>query len=376
MFDRTRIFQASKDGYATYRIPGIVATPCSTLVLYCEARRTCRGDWGTTDILMRRSTDAGRTFGQPVRLSPETSTIPKNPAALEQQIAGIADHTFHNPVMIADGQTHTLHFIYCAEYSHCYYRRSTNDGITWAGPVDITPAFDAFRSEYNWRVIATGPGHGIQLSSGRLLVPVWMSTGTGGHAHRPSCVGTIFSDDFGARWEAGDIVVRDTAATPNPSESTATELAGGHVMLNIRNESPLHRRLVTISHNGASGWAKPWYHANLFEPVCSASLIRLSDQRLLFTNPDSEHSSKQAEGGVGQPRENLTARLSSDNGRTWPVARVIDPGASGYSDLAQDTSGDIFCLYEQGTVGSLPHTASLTLARFNVAWLEQNTLNG
>ena len=36
-------------------------------------------------------------------------------------------------------------------------------------PVDITASFEPFRARYNWKVIATGPGHGIQLRTGRLI---------------------------------------------------------------------------------------------------------------------------------------------------------------------------------------------------------------
>ncbi len=69
----------------------------------------------------------------------------------------------------------------------CFYIRSDDDGLTFTKPVEITATFDQFRPEYDWKVLATGPAHGIQLKSGRLLVPVWLSPGTGGHAHRP-CV--------------------------------------------------------------------------------------------------------------------------------------------------------------------------------------------
>jgi len=56
----------------------------------------------------------------------------------------------------------------------------------WQPLIDTTGDTEAFRKHYDWKVLATGPGHGIQLTGGRLLAPVWLSTGTGGHAHRPS----------------------------------------------------------------------------------------------------------------------------------------------------------------------------------------------
>jgi len=59
----------------------------------------------------------------------------------------------------------------------------------------------------------------------------------------------------------------------------------------------------------------------------------------------------------------MTIRLSYDQCRTWPVAKVLDPGYSGYSDLAVTGDHTILCLYE--TEGC----RAITLARFNLEWL-------
>src|SRR5687768_16601339 len=59
---KTDLFEARKDGYAIYRIPGLVVTTKGTLLAYCEARKSDRGDWGAIDILLRRSTDGGKTW--------------------------------------------------------------------------------------------------------------------------------------------------------------------------------------------------------------------------------------------------------------------------------------------------------------------------
>lgn len=73
-------------------------------------------------------------------------------------------------------------------------RRSTDGGVTRSAPVEITSTFEKFRPASDWKVLATGPDHCTQLKNGRLVVPVWLSTGTGGNAHRPSVVSTIFND--------------------------------------------------------------------------------------------------------------------------------------------------------------------------------------
>jgi sialidase-1 len=53
------------------------------------------------------------------------------------------------------------------------------------------------------------------------------------------------------------------------------------------------------------------------------------------------------------------------------VARTLEPGMSGYSDLAVGPNGTIYGLYERGSTDGKNHyaTRSLTLARFNLEWL-------
>jgi sialidase-1 len=134
-------------------------------------------------------------------------------------------------------------------------------------------------------VLATGPGHGIQLRNGRLVVPVWLSTGTGGHAHRPSVTATIYSDDRGKSWQRGAIAVPDTAEFVFPNETTAAQLSDGRVMLNVRSESKAHRRLVVTSPDGAMGWSAPRFEGALVEPICFGSLLSVGGRRLVIANP-------------------------------------------------------------------------------------------
>ena len=84
-----------------------------------------------------------------------------------------------NFVMISDAADGAVHALYCHNYSRVFHMRSHDDGLTFSEPVEITAVLNAFRRDYPWRVIATGPGHGTQLRNGRLIVPLWMSDGSG-----------------------------------------------------------------------------------------------------------------------------------------------------------------------------------------------------
>jgi sialidase-1 len=346
--DRQDLFEPNRGGYALYRIPVLTALSPKTLLAFCEARKSTRGDWGPTDILLRRSDDAGRTWSEPRSVASVPGPVAENPVAVKQGLADPASVLYNNPVAVPGRRPNHVHFLFCIEYMRCFHCRSTDAGRTFSSPVEITAAFEALRPSYDWQVLATGPGHGIRLRNGRLLVPVWLSTGTGGHAHRPSVITTLYSDDDGASWRTGDIAIPNTPDFVNPSESALVQLPGGRILLNARTESPTRRRLITVSPDGISRWSPPVFNDQLVDPVSEASLISLPGGRLLFSNPATTNQ-----------RRNLTVRLSEDNGATWPASQVLEPGPSGYSHLAALPNGELFCLYERGP---------LTLARFNLIW--------
>jgi sialidase-1 len=377
--EQISLFEAGANGYALYRIPGIVVTAKGTVLAYCEARKTGKSDWDTIDIMLRRSTDGGKTWSERQKIADVPGPKTKNPVALAQKLGNTDDVTYNNPVAFAD-RDGTVHFLFCLEYCRCFYLRSEDDGVTWSTPVELTTTFDAFRPEYDWKVLATGPAHGIQLKSGRLLVPVWLSTGTGGHAHRPSVTSTIYSDDHGQTWHRGDIAVPNTPEWVFPNETVAVELADGRVLLNVRTESKDHRRLIVTSPDGATRWSSPKFDEALREPICMASIVRVSQKpqgrnRLVFANPDNlaRRDGKEAP-GKSRDRVNLSIKLSYDEAATWPVNKVLEPGYSGYSDLAVLPDGTILCFYEHGRKPKAEEKkandyAGLKIARFNLEWL-------
>ena len=103
--EKADLFEAGKDGYALYRIPGLVVTTKGTLLAYCEARKTGKSDWDTIDLLLRRSTDGDRTWSERQQLAQVDGPHQKNPVALAQKLASPDDVTYNNPVGIVDRKT-------------------------------------------------------------------------------------------------------------------------------------------------------------------------------------------------------------------------------------------------------------------------------
>lgn len=361
LFEKSDVFPAKMAGIARYRIPGIVVTAKGTVLAYSEARRNNSSDWGEIEIHLRRSLDGGRTWQAPQHIAHIGARLEGNP---HKTTGGEHEQTVNNPVAIVDRTTGAIEFLYCINYAHCFSMRSIDDGVTWTAPADVTATFEPFRRYYVWKVIATGPGHGIQLASGRLVVPVWIAFGQVGD-HGPSAAATIYSDDHGKTWQAGDLAVPNAGEFNSPNETMLAALSDGRVMLVTRSVSRPNRKIVTIGPDGATRWEKPFFHDQLWEPRCMASILALPSQpgTLLFSNPHTlarDAAGKEIPDDKGK-RENLSIKLSRDDGKTWPVNRTLDAGPSAYSDLAVLPDGTVVCLYERGS--------DIAAARFNLEWL-------
>lgn len=354
------LFVAGEHSVALYRIPGIVVTSRGTVLAYCEARRNKGSDWGEIEVHLRRSTDGGRTWTAPQKIAHQGDRI----TGKSGNAAADAEQTVNNPVAIIDRVTGAIEFLYCVNYARCFSIRSTDDGLSWSAPTEITAAFEGFRKHCNWKVLATGPGHGIQLKSGRLIVPVWLAYG-GVRDHHPSVTATIYSDDHGKTWQAGEVAIPDTTEFNDPNETIAAELSSGRVLLIARNESRPNRKLVLTSPDGATDWTTPKFHPQLLEPICMASVLAVPGKpgMLVFSNPATvglDEQGRERPGSRGK-REQLTVRLSTDDGATWPISKRLETGKSAYSDLAALPDGTILCFCEVDR--------NLRLARFSLQWL-------
>ena len=371
-----KIFEAGKNGYYTFRIASVVSSAKGTLMSFCAARKGTGGDWDPIDIVMRRSTDSGITWEPMKTLAHNNDNLPCD-----------------NATPIVDYITGEVHLLYQIDYAKCFYIKSVDDGKSWTQPVEITYAIDEIKGIYPWVVLAPGPGHGIQLKGGRLVVPFWLSNGGGKEfgpnhrGHRPSIVVSAFSDDHGKTWKAGEVAVPDNDTTVIPNETSCVQLADGRVLFNSRNESPNYRRLFTFSKDGATNWSTPVFADAFFEPICFGSMCRYSMQpgqsknRILFCNPDSRQDPWAAEkastprSAKNRHRTNLTIRMSYDEGITWPVSKVIDPGIAGYSDLAVTPDGLIHCFYEGGSIvgtgGNHYKNTHMSVVSFDLKWLTE-----
>lgn len=340
--DHVLLFDSGRDGYPRYRIPALVVAPGGAVLAICEGRKDGGGLKGNIDLVIRRSTDSGQNW---------------SPLAV---LADEGDNTLGNPCVVVDAATKEVFVALTRslgsdteegivagksrERTRVLWTKSGNDGVDWSPPVDIT----ATTTRDNWTWYGTGPGVGIQLKSGRLVMPSY-------HAELPT--GTyrshmLYSDDHGRNWKIGATVGEHT------SECHVVERQDGSLYLNARTVQGRELRTIAHSTDGGETWSSASFDEQLYDSHCQACVIRLpakgdASPAWLFTHP------------AGPSRYHLTARLSRDEGRTWPVAKRLREGNSQYSCLAVLPDGAIGCLYDCWVDGNY----RLFFVRFPMTWL-------
>ncbi|RRJ98111.1 hypothetical protein Ga0100231_006885 [Opitutaceae bacterium TAV4] len=335
-FAKQTVLTRQTEGYHTFRVPGLAATPSGSLLIFCDGRVDGGGDVGKMDLVVKRSPDGGKTW-EPVR----TLFTDKGSKTKIGNVSAVVDE-----------KTGNIHALFCKNLEQAYSISSTDGGATFENPVEITEVFKKFANP--WVFFATGHAHGIQLRTDRLVVPIFLSEvpRSGGKKRDSFHVGVIYSDDHGKTWQAGGTVPESS----HLNESTIYEASDGAIVINARATNS--NRYVARSADGGQTWSKPVSDNNLWGARCQASSLVTQDsdgKRItLFTNP------------AGPGRTNLTVRLSYDDGRTWPYAKLIDAEASAYSDLALGPDGKIHIVYESGKKSAYE---GIAIASFNVDWI-------
>ncbi|MFE2583218.1 exo-alpha-sialidase [Streptomyces sp. NPDC059378] len=342
MTETTVPFRAGREGYASYRIPAVVRAASGALLAFCEGRVDSASDHGNIDIVLKRSTDGGRTWGPRTVVAGNGTNLAGNPAPVvldtgrillvHVRAAGTVteDAILRGKVKDADGR-------------RVWVQHSDDHGVTWSGPTEITRQV----KRAGWRWYATTPGHALQLSSGRVVVAANHTvppTGTDlGNEPRYNSGHCLLSDDRGATWYLG-YVDENTDGYVNANETTAAELPDGRVYFNTRNDSPSPgNRADAHSADGGRTLQKPFRpQAGLTAPVCEGSVLHLRDPDvLLFSGPADPAA-----------RALMTLRASADGGLTWRPVHTVSGLPAAYSDLVRIDADTVGLLYETGDFGA------------------------
>jgi len=380
LFETTRVFAISPNNKPNYRIPSILQAPNGDILIIAERRNDGPGDIGNHDIVLKRSSDKGKTWSG------------------EQMIFDDGNDVCTDITVGLDRTNGKLWLFFLRNKKQFDYFTSTDSGATWQGPVSIheqvtkpewekltssKPELDADASSGGRGAVwargwvqryGIGPGNAIvQLragpKAGRLIVPGRHREDIGKGRLR-SFAHSFYSDDHGATWKLGGTIGLNT------SECQFVELANGDLRVLSRNESSEDapdnlRHLTAISRDGGETWSDLRRAEELITPRCHGPVERFTlagqqdKNRLLFSSPASPF--RQNEHPYG--RYNLTIRLSYDEGATWTAGKTIWPHPASYSDIVVLDDMTVGYVYERGDKGTTHYWDEVHFARFNLEWL-------
>lgn len=312
------VFSRGEGGYYCIKIPSILTTSRGTLLAFGEARMYSCSDYTQTDLVYKRSTDAGRTWSS-MRILYKADNNSSN----FTRVGNIA------PVQLKTSNQRIL-APFCRDNLIVMQTYSDDDGVTFSTP-QVVP--NVTRPDWKW--VGLGPPAGLLLQSNRILIPAYYST-------RPNdngllSTGYVMLNDHDGRvdkWYLGG-EFRDEFYFPN--ECQAVELKNNSVLINARSLDT--KRVSAYSDDGGVSFRRVETFATLVQPItgCQGSMVfQPSSQLLFYSGLDTK----------SLVRSKLSLYVSKDYGKSWVLVKLVFAGSSSYSALTLLDENKIGLLYE------------------------------
>lgn len=346
-----------------YRIAGIVETTKGTLVAVSDSRKTSEADVGFNgaggiDVVVKRSTDGGKTWGQAVKIPPIATK--KEDSHGDPLIFSCKDGTL--VVLCAAGNAWAQQY---SGSSLIKMSKSTDDGQSWSQWTEIQKViYDNATVKTKGFVkgfAASGRGY-TDPDTGALYAAVLV--GNTGHSKKGTVV--IKSVDNGTTWTVIGVLEDNGNDEPKVVTRIAEGTHTGKLLLSVRPTTKGKRKFFLLDENqGEASSISTYTEAGTFnDPTIDAEGMRYTlkkdghaKNRILHVYLDNNST-----------RKNLSLVMSEDEGKTWINNKVIQPDLAAYSSIIVLGDGTIGILAEEKNLdtASSSGTYDIVFRRFNL----------
>lgn len=356
------VYTSGNEGHKSYRIPAIISLPDGKLLAFAEGRVHGAGDYGDVNIVLKTSTDKGFTWSAIQTVVDYDKLQAGNPAP----VLDLADPAYPQGrifLFYNTGNNHEGEVRKGKGLREVWYITSTDGGATWSESVNITtqthrpnqPQVNpAYNFKEDWRSYANTPGHAMQFTKGkykgRIYVAANHSAGNPQNAFKDYKAHGFYTDDHGKTFH-----ISENVDLEGGNENMAAEISKGRLMLNLRNQQGnVRARYITTSNDGGQTWQNQHFDKRLPDPVCQGSLLTIGKSWgrniLAFSNAADTVQ-----------RNNLTLRVSKNNGKTWKKNLLVysKPGKgdhAAYSDIVKIDNKRVGVFYEQDNYSKIVFT--------------------
>lgn len=341
-FYSQRLYAPGDYGSANWRIPALLCLDDGTLLAVNDKRKYNESDLPEDiDIVCRRSSDNGRTWSEPQTLVEGTGYKHGygDPALVQCENGDVLCLFVGGNGLWASTESDPIRSYVC---------RSTDRGLTWGEPVEITsllwgsqavnPTCRDYKSSF------FGSGNALRLKQGPHRGRVMVAAAMGRKNVNKLDNFVVYSDDNGLTWNVSD------KAFTEGDEAKLMELADGTVLISVRRSGA---RGYNRSADGGQTWGQQGTWPEMTTNACNGDMLRVNDTILLHSIPNS------------MQRRDVSLFLSTDEGRTWRSPVLLCEGPSVYSSLTLLSDGSIGAYAERNPDGA----CELWYYNFNLAWL-------
>lgn len=358
--ESTVVFEPLKDFKSNYfRIPFLTITPEGALLAGSDVRYTDSTDYNQIDMGIARSEDGGKTWTNK-EIVFKHNNLHEHSRKMDGSI--IVDQVTGRIFLFALSLDLHRHLDATDNKMQSFvYKYSDDDGRTWSEEMSLRHFYDD-----ECILFFQGPGNGIQLQDGTLVLPIqrWVST-----SYRDrSQAGIIYSKDHGVTWEKCETLI-DTYT----SESAVVEYKTNEILISCRSPLTDARGFYTTNDLGKT-WKTHTSHDTLLEfGGCQSAFLKITapNQKTyaLHTAPQQVHCPWE--------RNKLTLMATDDYIHWNYISEIIHLQSDGYTCMTYDENKhELYLLGEQkGSIVFYNLTCFLPLIMQNTRSYEHQALS-